>query len=76
MGVVCVDVVLTWCSCKHDGEEVNAHSDAIEDGKSSEAVGYRVSLWRSVRERSLKHVWVMCKTTYEYQRRTVTKHIY
>ncbi len=71
-----MDVVLTWCSCKHDGEEVRAHSDGVEDGKSSEAIGYRVSLWRPVCECSLRRVWVKCKTTYEYQWRTVTKHIY
>ena len=41
-----MDALLTWCSRKHDGEEVDAHSDGVEDGKSSEAVGYRVSLWK------------------------------
>lgn len=42
-----VCVVLTWRSCEHDGEQVDAHSDGVEDGKSSEAVGNRISLRRS-----------------------------
>ncbi len=47
----CVNMVLTWCSCKHDGEQVDAHGDGVEDGKSSEAVGDGVDLWGSKRER-------------------------
>ena len=39
-----VDVILTWGSCKHDGEQVDAHGDGVEDGESSEAVGDRVGL--------------------------------
>lgn len=61
-------MVLTWCSCKHDGEQVDAHSDGVEDGKSSEAIGDRISLWRSVCERSLRHVWVIYKTNNGFHR--------
>lgn len=50
-----MDVVLTWCSCKHDGEEVDAHSDGVEDRKRSEAIGDRVSLRGSVCE--ITHVF-------------------
>lgn len=45
------DVILTWCSCKHNGEQVDAHSDAIEDRKSSEAIGDWVHLRRSACEK-------------------------
>lgn len=51
----CVDMVLTWRSCKHDGEEVDAHSDSIEDREGSEAVGDGVILRRGVCETCLGH---------------------
>lgn len=39
-------MVLTGSSREHDGEEIDAHRDGIEDRKSFEAIGARISLWR------------------------------
>lgn len=39
------DMLLTGSSCKHDGEEIDAHCDGVEDRKSFEAIGGRISLW-------------------------------
>lgn len=51
-----VNVVLTWGSCKQDGEEVDAHSECVEDRESSEAIGDRVSLRKSMWS-SKKYIW-------------------
>ena len=56
-------MVLTWCSCKHDGEQVDANGDGVEDRKSSEAVGHRVSLRIAGRE---------CRNYKQFQQRDIS----
>lgn len=45
-----VAAIRTWCACKQYREQVDAYSDGVEQGKSSEAVGDGVHLWRSLSE--------------------------
>lgn len=53
---VLTETILTWSSCKHDGEQVDAHGDGVEDGESSEAVGDGISLRRSESQRSQRNI--------------------
>lgn len=44
--LVCnVHLLLTWSTCVHDGEEVDANSNCIEDGKGFQSIRSRVGLW-------------------------------